>query len=147
MGQDQIGRGDDFPAEGEQIQINEAWFVEDFFGEASHLFFEGLQLGEQGARGFGGARNQGGHGVDKKGRTGRAIHRLGFAQGRTEKRVVGKGLEEGEGAEDVLACIAQVGTEGDEGDCGLRNGTTVGGTARGAIADCGLRSRLRLASA
>ncbi len=114
-GRTKFGRGQDLPAKSDQIQVNHAGFIEDFFGRASDFFFQGLQAGHQGARGFGGARHQAGHGVDEAGRAGRAVHRGGFPQGGAEQRPVGEGLQQEEGAEDVLAPVAQIGAQGHEG--------------------------------
>ena len=83
MRQNQVGRGHGLRAEGDQIQINHARFIGNSFGRASHLFFQGLQSGEQGLRRFGGARGQARHRVDEPRRAGRAVHRRRFPTARS----------------------------------------------------------------
>ena len=64
-----------FFAEGDQVQIQGTWFVENFFRLTAEFFFQRLQFRKQCFRRFLRARSKSNNGVQKVRRAGRTIHR------------------------------------------------------------------------
>src|SRR6266542_5916020 len=73
VGKGESRRGSSLPAEGDEVEIQQAWFIEDLFGLATELFFQDLKIFEQRFRGLTGARDEADDGVDERGRAGRTI--------------------------------------------------------------------------
>ena len=70
-----------FLAEGDQVEIDRAGFVDDFFRLPAEFFFESLKFGEEGFRRFVREGFEGRNGVDKQRRAGRAINGCALPQG------------------------------------------------------------------
>jgi len=67
MGQGELRRGPDLGAEGDEVEVEGAGFVEELLWAAAELTFQFLEAGQEGFGGFVRAGEESDDGVEKRG--------------------------------------------------------------------------------